>query len=334
MPTSTTVHFPFPVDGAVLPVFACETPPHWHAAAEAKGFTVIGRAVDRLHVVLGCHACGRPTLKRVSVVLGYNPECGHCIRDRRVAAAERLGARLIGPDPEGNRHYGEYMLACGHVARRQHTRVEDAAAGGHALGCETCLDARLEAEAGRWGWRLAGPAARDDRSYRRYEHACGHRQDVAVANMRWGDVDCAGCGETWTSKPSRLYLLEFALPGLPVIKLGYSSDPEYRLRQLELDPARTRGAILREIAVETGHRAVCVEKALHVLVRSRRPDLAVPPELFRDHLRAVSEIYHRRGLPWISRLLDDVEAGRDPSASCAPDPSETGSGRADPDTSI
>ena len=334
MPTSATVHFPFPVDGAYRPVFACETPPHWHAAAEAKGFNIVGRAVDRLHVVLGCRACGRPTLKRINVVLGYNPECAHCILDRRKAAARAAGARLLGPDPEGNRHYGEYMLACGHVARRQHTRVEDAAAGGHALGCETCLDARLEAEAGRWGWRLAGPAARDDRSYRRYEHACGHRQDVAVANMRWGDVDCARCGETWSSKPSRIYLMEFDLPGLPVIKLGHSSNPRYRLRQVLRHPEATPARILRELPVATGHLAVKVERNLHALVRRTRPDLVVPRAEFEAHLTTVSEIYRAEGLDVLSGLLDAVENGRDPSASCAPDPSETGSGRADPDTNI
>ncbi len=312
MPASTATHYPFPIDGKFRNVFPCETPPHWHAAAEGKGFTIAGRAVDRLHVVLCCHACGRPTLKRVNVVLGYNPECPHCILDRRKAAARAAGATLLGPDPEGDRHYGVYALPCGHEDRRQHTRVAAAGDGGHGLGCETCLAARLAAEAARWDWRPVGPAARKD--HRRYEHGCGHRQDVAVVNMRHGDVDCARCGESWSSKPNKIYLVELALPDLPVIKLGHSSDPGFRLRQLQHDPARTRGAIMREIAMETGHRAVCVEKALHALVRRRRPDLVVPPELFRDHLRTGSEVYHRRGLPWISGLLDDVEAGRDPGA--------------------
>ncbi len=62
---------------------------------------------------------------------------------------------------------------------------------GHVLSFEQCMDARLEAEAARWDWRLVGLAARDDRSCRRYEHACKHRQDVAVAKMRRGDAGCA-----------------------------------------------------------------------------------------------------------------------------------------------
>ena len=332
MPISTTVHFPFPVDGAHRPVYACETPPHWHAAAEAKGFSIVGRAVDRLHVVLGCRACGRPTLKRTSVVLGYNPGCPHCILDRRKATARAAGARLIGPDPKGNRHYGEYMLACGHVARRQHSRVEAAAAGGHALGCERCLDDRRAAEARAQGWRLLGAARRGKADYRRYEHSCGHRQDVAMVNMAAGDVDCAGCGETWTSKPSGLYLFRILLPGGPVLKVGHSSNPRYRLRQVLRHPEATPARILRELPVATGHLAVKVERNLHALVRRTRPDLVVPHAEFEAHLTTVSEIYRAEGLDVLSGLLDAVEAGHDPSASCAPDPSATGSARAGPDT--
>ncbi|WP_299648466.1 hypothetical protein [uncultured Tateyamaria sp.] len=312
MPVSK-VQFPFPIDGRAVPVFPKPIPIRWRDAAETKGFHLIARAKDRLHVVLACKICGKPTLKRISVVLGHNPECPHCITARRKAAAATVGAEFVARDPKGDRHYGVYRLACGHTDRRQHHRVEAAASGGHALSCEICLNERHAAEAEAQDWQLIGPSVRKNASYREYEHVCGHRQDVSVANMRSGDVDCAGCGESWTSKPSRLYILSFKLPGLDVIKLGFSSNPEFRMRQVQFDPTNTEGKVQRVVEIETGHRAICVEKALHSHIKAHRPDLIVPPELFRERIRTTSEIYHSHARSYISALLDAVEAGWDPT---------------------
>ncbi|SEG37461.1 hypothetical protein [Jhaorihella thermophila] len=318
MPTSKTL-FPFPIDGAFHPVFLGPVKAQWTSAAERKGFSLIGRAVDRLHVVLGCHTCGQPTLKRINVVRDHAPECPHCIAARRAEAARKMGARLIAPDPQGDRHYGVYEFACGHTGRRQHHRVERAAAGGHGLGCETCTEARHAAEAEARDWQLIGRARRRHPGYRRYAHTCGHRQDVAVANMRHGDVDCAGCGESWASKPSQIYLFDFTLPDLPVVKLGFSSNPSFRLRQVQRDPGQTQGKLLRAIPIESGHRAICIEKALHAHIRAHCPDLIVPPALFRGPIRTTSEIYHHHARSYIQALLEAVAAGWDPSASGSPD---------------
>ena len=309
--------YPFPIDGKFQHVFKGPRPAHWKDAATQKGFELIGRAKDRLHVVLGCKVCGVPTLKRVSVVLGHNPECPHCIQARRSAAARAIGAELVGADPKGNRHYGLFRFGCGHTDRRQYHRIEAAAAGGHQASCSACIEDRYAEEAQCHEWQLIGPTVRKGLNYRRYQHVCGHCQDVAVVNMRNGDLDCAGCGETWASKPSEIYILAFTLPTLPVIKLGYSSNSTFRMRQVQRDPDQTRGSLLRKIDIETGHRAICVEKALHSHIRRNRPDLIVPPELFRDHIRTTSEVYHRHGKPYIEALLDAVKSGWDPHGQSA-----------------
>jgi len=311
MPLSK-VTYPFPIDGDVHHIFAGASLDHWKKAAMRNGFTLLGRAKDRLHVVLGCQSCGTATLKRVSVVLGHKPECPHCIHTRRAAAAQSIGATLIGADPDGDRHYGLFELDCGHVDRRQYHRIETAAAGGHKASCSICTEERYAEEAQCHSWTLMGPPVRKGQNYRNYQHTCGHAQDVAVVNMRNGDLDCAGCGETWASKPSEIYILAFTIPNLSVIKLGYSSNSEFRMRQVQIDPTRTCGSVLRKIDIETGHRAICVEKALHSHIRRNRPDLVVPPELFRAHLRTTSEIYHRHGKPYIEALLDAVANGWDP----------------------
>ena len=138
--------FPFPIDGSFQKIFKGSSPAHWKHAATQKGFELIGRAKDRLHVVLGCQSCGAATLKRVSVVLGHNPECPHCIQARRAAAARAIGAELIDADPN-DRHYGRFRFGCGHTDRRQYHRVEVAAAGGHQASCSACIEDRYAEEA-------------------------------------------------------------------------------------------------------------------------------------------------------------------------------------------
>ncbi|MEP0961035.1 MAG: hypothetical protein ABJQ70_12650 [Roseobacter sp.] len=309
----TDAYFPFLIDRQMYKIFDGEELEHWRKAAEQHGFSLLGRAKDRYQLVLGCHKCGNATLKRSSVVLGYNPECGNCIRERREAAATKVGATLLGPDPEGDRHYGTYQFACGHVDRRQHTRVEAAAAGGHNLSCDTCTNEQHATEAAEHGWTLIGPSARNDQSYRKYEHECGHSQDVAVANMRYGDVNCAGCSETWSSKPSKIYLLSFTLPNLPAIKLGYSNNPTMRLRQVQLDRGETQGTLDQEIELKTGHDAICLEKAMHRHIKAHWPKLIVTREDFRDHLTTTSEIYHACGRAFIIALINAVDNGWDPN---------------------
>ncbi|MFC3119527.1 hypothetical protein ACFOHS_19855 [Jhaorihella thermophila] len=55
--------------------------------------------MDRLHVVLGCHTCGQPTLKRINVVRDHAPECPplHRRPPRRGRAEDGRPADRAGP---------------------------------------------------------------------------------------------------------------------------------------------------------------------------------------------------------------------------------------------
>ncbi|UMA65330.1 hypothetical protein LVO79_02360 [Roseivivax marinus] len=191
--------------------------------------------------------------------------------------------------------------------RRQYVRVERAADGGHAAGCEECREARYREVAAQYGWTLTGPAETGRVGYRSYRHECGQAQDVLVGNMSHGDVDCARCGQSWTSKPSQIYLFRIGLPTGPVLKLGYSSNPGRRLRQ-QLGIARdvpTR--ILRTLEVPTGHRAVCLEKSAHAEMRRLHPDWIVPKMEYGDAINTRTEIYRPDAESALCAILDRIE---------------------------
>lgn len=279
---------------------------HWQTTAAEKGFVVVARARDRYTLVVRCRACDQLSLKKRNVVVDHNPDCHICIRTRRETATASLGATCLGPDPQGNRHYGVFKLACGHIVRRQFERVEDAAAGGDALGCETCLEQRYADEASKIGWNLVGPASDGRAGYRQYQHDCDHLQNITVGNMFWGDCDCAGCGESYTSKPSKIYLFAIDLPGLPVLKLGYSSTPDKRLRHQLGITAGTQTQILREVSMPTGHLAELEERTAHRILLLQHPDWIIPKAIFGERINTQGEIYHPAASATILDLLDAI----------------------------
>src|SRR5690606_38656928 len=179
---------------------------------------------------------------------------------------------------------------CGHEIRRQFTFVERVAEGAVAPRCETCLVHREEEEALRFGWARLHRDPKGNASYRLYRHDCGHEQRIAVANVRWGQCDCAGCGQSWTAKPSFIYLLDIRHPRTErhYLKLGYSSHPVKRHKhQLGL-PKNAHVAGLRVVAMPTGPAACAREKAAPAELRRLHPGARVPPPASRHLMHAHS----------------------------------------------
>lgn len=174
-------------------------------------------------------------------------------------------------------------------------------------GCESCRENRYDRQAREFGWALVGPAVGGRVGYRSYQHECGHLQDVITGNMRWGDVDCANCGESWTSKPSQIYLFRIDLFGNPLLKLGYSSNPTRRLRQQLGIAAEVKTSILRTVAIPTGHEAVVREKAAHAYMRHHHPHLIVPKAEYGDAINTRTEIYRLSASPILHRLISGIK---------------------------
>ncbi|MBQ1203362.1 MAG: hypothetical protein IIX61_06130, partial [Loktanella sp.] len=57
-------------------IFPKPIPAHWHDLAAAKGFEIVARVRDRLHVVLKCNICGAFTAQKTHVLRTAQPACG------------------------------------------------------------------------------------------------------------------------------------------------------------------------------------------------------------------------------------------------------------------
>ena len=267
------------------------------------------RVRDHQHLVIECDTCDDRTIRRINVVKDNNPNCHTCIRQKRVAAAQIFGARLVGRDRSKGRHDFIYELACGHYVSRKVGNFKRAIEADFNVGCDACREDRYRSEARRINWQLVGPTSPERLNYRRYRHECGHEQDITVRNMMNEDCDCAGCGQSWASKRSYIYIFEIDLPNLRVLKLGYSSTPEIRLRQ-QLGISRKVGRnVRRKVPIVSGNIAVSLEKLCHHALARVCPEFIVPKAVFANGINTGSEIYYRSALPVLDGLIEAIEAG-------------------------
>lgn len=292
-----------------LPPYPGAIHAHWQTTARDKGFTITGRIRDRYHLALRCHACGHHHSSRIYTLMTTQPQCPACLLGRLERDAHAAGLTHLRRDP-AHRHYSLYRATCGHMVRRQHEMVKRIATGSTDLRCETCHAATETQEARRRGWMLIGPDPDGDPNYRLYTHAdgCGALQRIARANMQTGRFTCATCGEGWTASRSYLYAMSFTLAtGRELVKLGYSRDPESRLRHQLCMDRDMPCEILRIVPMVTGQLAIRTEKALHARLRHAHPDAVVDPASYRGSIRVRSEIYDAALTPLILSMLDEIE---------------------------
>lgn len=296
-----------------VPVVDLPVPPDWTTIAGAKGYEIAARVIDRLHLALRCRQCGAVSVARVFTLRRAQPLCPACLQAERARVATGAGAKFLRRDPDDTR-YAFYALPCGHEVRRQFGLITRAAAGETGIRCQTCHAGVLADEAGRRGWTLQGADPEGDARYRLYAHAapgCGHIQRIARANMLSGRFNCEACGDGWASAESAIYLMHFDLPGYgPVVKLGFSRDPDSRLEFQLKGRADLDCTLVRVVPMASGHRALCTERRMHAELRRRHPEAVVPPRAYRGFIKVGSEVYDARLEPEIAAMLDALERAR------------------------
>lgn len=101
---------------------------HWIATAQQKGFTVLARVKDRLHLALRCDRCGAVSVTKLYVLMNHQPLCRACLEAARAKRAVAASLVYLGPDPD-HPQYGLFRATCGHVLRRQFEIVDRVADG-------------------------------------------------------------------------------------------------------------------------------------------------------------------------------------------------------------
>lgn len=301
VPAKAWVEYPGPI------------PKSWCVIAKAKGYRIDRRIRDRYHIVLECLLCGAHTVQRAFTLRTALPACGGCRLAKHRDNAVKVGFVLIDQD-EAPRGYANYRLPCGHTTLLQRGRVQILAQKGAVPGragyhCVVCYTEKLQQAASSWGWSVVGVDPDGSTSYRLLEHVgCGHRQRVAISNIETGRFGCGGCGESWVSAPSWLYMLRFNVPGLGrLVKLGYSRNPESRLRyQLGLRHD-IEAELIHKLRMPSGQIAQRFEKNLHRKLKTDHPCSVVLRTKLTGWINVTSEIYSAQAESIIRRMVDDVE---------------------------
>lgn len=280
--------------------------PHWQEIAEAKGFQITARVRDKYHLVLRHEACGAEMVAKLFTLREAQPSCPACLQNRRRDLCRAAGVTFLGLADRPN--YYRIRLSCGHDTERQHELLHRVKQGQTEIRCSDCLDTRLKAEARARDWDLLGEDPEGDRGYRLYRHDCGHLQRISVGNMATGRFTCGGCSEGWTRDQSYIYAMLFVLKdGREAIKVGFSRDPDSRLRHQLTTEQDQYALLIRSIAIPTGRDAIRLEKELHRALRKGHPQAVLDRDVFAGQVNCVSELYDAAIETDIMALLDALQ---------------------------
>lgn len=228
----------------------------WQTDAAAQGWAFVAKA-DGSNAFYVHNACGHgrngsPRNMRIGKV-----RCRVCeIANWQTDAAAQGWTFVAKADAE----YASYTHnACG--------RTREAGPRNMRIGtvrCRICEIANWQTEAAAQGWTFVGQA---DGQYSSYTHnACGHKQQAQMGAMRNGYAVCHGCGESWATKPSNLYLLDITTAcGQRFLKLGTARVVTRRAQGYGLAEG-AKSKVLYTKAYATGAEARKVEKQLHKTV--------------------------------------------------------------------
>jgi hypothetical protein len=235
----------------------------WRDSAAAQGWTFVAKINDTYATYVH-NACGHEQQTTTSSMSKGEVRCRHCTeqvwRDKATAQGWTFVAQVNG-------QYANYIHnACGHEQQVQFSGM-----GVGQVRCQHCAKEQWRNEAAVQGWTLCASIGKACATY--VHNACGHEQQSKMSCMRLGSVVCHGCGESWATKPSNLYLLDITTAcGQRFLKLGIARVVTRRARGYGLvEGAKIK--LLYAKAYATGAEAFTVEKKLHKTATKFHPSI-------------------------------------------------------------
>jgi hypothetical protein len=236
------------------------------AEAAKAGLVLLGPGKSAFYRTYRRIECGHEAQYVTTSIRKYESvRCKQCDEANLVEESTAAGLVLLGPGKDKN--YRTYRrIECGHEAQYTLHSIRECG----SVRCKQCDDKRFAEDAAKAGLVLLGPGK--DRFYRNYRwQSCGHEAGYQLGAVRNGHVRCQVCDATAWSKPSNIYLLQFAADdGNTWLKLGVSSNIDYRISRYGLLDEVRLIERLATIPFETGKAATAVEKALHISLRKHR----------------------------------------------------------------
>jgi hypothetical protein len=235
----------------------------WRAKAREQGWTY-KRRMGGDYALFTHDACGHEQAIRLDGMATGRVPCQGCKIAKWQAEAHRQGwsfkARI------SKNCFVYTRNSCGHEQQ-----VYPVAMRKGEVRCQQCKEQAWQNSAATQGWVFV---AKVDESYATYIHsACGHVQRIQTVAMHNGEVVCHGCGESWATKPSNVYLLDITTAcGQRFLKLGIARVVEHRTERYGLADG-TKIEVLYTKAYSTGAEAHKIEKKLHKTATKIHPSI-------------------------------------------------------------
>jgi hypothetical protein len=141
-------------------------------------------------------ACGHSQQIQMGDMRKGNFKCRTCL-DKKLN--EEANARNAVIDGEGkDKNHRSYKLSCGHSQQIPMSKMRSG-----VFKCKTCFENKLTQEALSRNAKIDGKGKNNQS--RSYQLACGHLQNIPMANMRSGGFKCKTCFENKLKEEANIF---------------------------------------------------------------------------------------------------------------------------------
>jgi hypothetical protein len=235
----------------------------WRDEAAAQGWAFIAQ-IAKDWATYTHDVCGHEQKVQIAAMGRGSVRCQHCKEQVWRDEASVKDWTFVTKIDE---HYATYKHnACGHeqqITAANMTRTNPR--------CQYCMEQAWRDSATAQGWTFVKQV---NPRYASYScNVCGHAQQATIGNILRSAVACHGCGKSWVSKPSNVYLLDITTTcGQRFLKVGVARIVTRRTQEYGLvDGAKIK--VLYAKAYSTGAEACKVEKKLHKTATKIHPSI-------------------------------------------------------------
>ena len=225
------------------------------------------------------NACGHEQNIQRSRVKTGQFVCQTCIELNYDKVAESQGLTMIRNDEITGEllpfKFGSRLYLFNNCGHKKSIKIDDVRSG--RFMCNECQAVKIENEASNANLTYLRKATIDDMSTEIKNHGffrfndCGHEQALSKTAVRTGQFKCNTCNVSSKFKPSSVYLYKIETQYFSWLKLGFSSNPEFRGKKYNI-ATEYNSTLLSLIEFSTGEAANKFERSLHNLFKSYRLD--------------------------------------------------------------
>lgn len=191
--------------------------------------------------------------------------CPVCYEEKIAEECKDFGLEMIGPTTTHLGQYRKYkFVSCGHTIDTAPEAIRD-----NRFECKPCIEAEFLSLIEPQGLKVL--PKKSSNGYRWFSLPCGCEKEIRMEHARNGNWICGNCDDSYYTKDSNLYLVQYELDGFSWLKFGFARNLELRFNSYGVSSSAKKNLLIA-VPISSGYEALKVEKEIHSEFKKDRLD--------------------------------------------------------------